>query len=263
MNTLPSIDGFSAHQLKFTTTHTFMKQGSTQDIDLNKFHKNLLLSKERQQDLAMQREDVINPTHLLYEIFNKEFLFSFNYMIHPIIGKYIGYSKKYESLTISIFDEKNIVQAIAIRRAKDIAGETLKWKTYGQKTFIPYKINDDFIFLASGMSELLLLEMLKVSYILLQSDSIFRHISHDIIDQVTGRYIIVLKENDNSFDELIIKLKPIFHASTIIIIDFEDMLNMPLKKGFDVVDFANYIKDIHLFEKMIENQITAYIKERK
>jgi len=65
--------------------------------------------------------------------------------------------------------------AICIREAKERDGRSVKWKTYGSKRFIPYKIFDEenpAIFVGYGIGEFLLFELLELNYMVLQSDSI-------------------------------------------------------------------------------------------
>ena len=137
----------------------------------------------------------------------------------------------------------------------------IKWKTYGSKKFIPYIIKDDFIFLAVGMAEFIILEAMNVSYILLQSDGMFHHISDDIIAKAQGRNIIILNERDSSFGNLILKLQGIFVNSNIFLIDFEEILNRSLKKGYDFRDFCNEIGNIVEVEILLEEQIIKQVKE--
>ena len=193
----------------------------------------------------------------MYELFGQNFLRSFKTDLRPILNKYIGYSKKYKSLTISIFNKNNKVETIAIRKAFDKDGNEVKWKTYGSKKFIPYKIKDNYIFLAVGMAEIILLESMDVSYILLQADGMYRHISQDLINQTVGKNIIILKENDNSFESLILKLQEIFTAANIIVIDFEKVLKTTVPKGYDFRDFCKRIGNIVEVERLLEDEIIS------
>ena len=202
MSNLPDIKDFKSHVLEFSKTMSPIRQNSTADMNLDVFHASLVKAKNEQQELAMTSYDVVNPTQLLYESFSMDFIFSFLYMVHPLFKGFVGYSKKDQSLTISIIDEGGHVRAIAIRWSKDKDGNIIKWKTYGSKTYIPHKIELEVLFLAVGMAEYLLFKMMKVSYILLQSDSMSRHISEDIISKAAGKQIVVLKENDESFSKL-------------------------------------------------------------
>lgn len=263
MNTLPSIENFGAYVLNLSKTISTERQNTTAKMDLDSFHANLEKAKNKQQDLAMTSDCVINPTRELYKLFRKEFFFSFSYMISPILAKYIGYSNKHHSLTISLIDTDDNVKAIAIRKSKDKDGNLIKWKTYGSKTFIPYKINDEFIFLAVGMAEFLLLEMMKVSYILLQSDSVYRHISQEIISKTNDKYLVILKENDESFSKLITELQSIFISSNIIVVDFEKLLNRQLPHGFDYRDYCNEIGDISIVEQRLEQEIIKQLKDKQ
>lgn len=222
------------------------------------------LDKQREKVLSFNTlelsETIVNPTQLLYELINIHFLRTLkNSNKMKLLNKYIGYSKKYNSLTISILDDKNEVQCIAIRSAKDRTGKDVKWKTYGSKKYISSRINDSTVFLAVGMAEYILLELLGVSYIHLQSDGMYKHISEKLIDQVHGCNIIVFKENDKSFEKLINNLYIVFSQSNIFVIDFEKLLNKELKKGYDLRDFINEIKDLAEIEKILDEELLSQL----
>jgi len=225
----------------------------------------LLISKKKQENLSMNSNSIVNPTNLLYEIFNKKFLLSFTYpnQIPQVFKKHIGYSAKYQSLTISIFDYEDNVKTIAIRKAKDQNNAPIKWKSYGKKAFVAHRIFDEYIFLGVGMAELILFEIMLISYILIQADGMYRHITQEILAKCNGKSIIILKENDDSFEKLIVKLQSVFINSNIIIIDFEQVLLKKLTKGYDFRDFCNEINAINKVEQMLKNEIIKQIRKRK
>jgi len=164
------------------------------------------------------------------------------------ISKYLGYSSKDRSLTISLFNGDKI-ECIAIRKSGNI-----KWKTLGSKTFIPSNLDDDFIFIASGMSEILLFEMLNFSYLLLQSDSVYKHLEQ-FREPLKDKVLIVLQENDNSSKKLTANLKQMFSELEIVVIDFTKVLNRDLVKGYDFRDFCNEIENVTEIKRTIENEI--------
>ncbi len=265
MSVLPAADGFPSHKAKFTQAPSHKKQTSKKDIDLNRCHNNFVLARIKQQDSAMHRDNVVNPTTKLYSLFNKEFFFSFDYQISFILKKYLGYSNKDESLSVSILNNSGTVMSIALRCAADKNGDIIKWKNvYGSdKTYVPFKIEDDFIFLAVGMAEFLLFEIMKVSYLLLQADGMYRHIPDNVVNKAKNKTLIILKENDKSFTDLIIKLQSIFVASNVVVIDFEKVLNRTLHKGYDFRDFCNEMKSITIVEQKLEEEIIKQIKDKK
>jgi hypothetical protein len=262
MIALPEVQRFKAHKLELCQTHTFNKPNSTSEMDLEEYHRNLIAAKRKQLQLVQNGEVVVNPIELLYELFSKKFLESFECAAFSVFDKHIGYSKKHQSLSISLIED-GLVKTTAIRNSFDQAGNLIKWRTYGSKKTIPHKIKDDFIFVAVGMAEFVLLEMMNVSYVLLQSDSVYRHISKEIIAQVHGKNIIILKENDASFEKLIVELRQIFIGFNIFVIDFEKVLQKPLPKGYDYRDFCNEIGDINIVEEKLEQELLRQIKERK
>ncbi len=266
MSSLPNIEQFKDFKVNLVDSvqGNFVKESSTKDMDLNNYHHSLVVDKEHQQFLAMDKDGIINPTHLLYKnIFTLQLLRSFNYEVSDILNKYIGFSTKYQSLTISVFDKKNSVKSIAIQKATTQDGTQVKWKSYGTKTYITSKLNDDFIFIGVGMKELVLFEMMKVSYIHLQSDSMVRHISQEIIDKCNSKSIIILQENDESFKKVVFKLQELFKNSYILVIDIAKLANKQDIKGYDFVDYCNDIGDIGVVEYQLEQSIIRQIKERK
>ena len=88
-----------------------------------------------------------------------------------ILKRFICYSKLDDSIVIVLKDKEEI-KTIAINRAKDKEGNLIKWKTFGSKKYIQYKIKDDFVFIVYGMAEIILCELFDISYIAFQSDSI-------------------------------------------------------------------------------------------
>jgi hypothetical protein len=136
----------------------------------------------------------------------------------------------------------------------------IRWKSYGSKSFISSKIKEDIMFLAVGMKELVLFELMNISYIHLQADSMYKHINQKIVARCMNKNIFILKENDESFNKLIRNLQTIFIHANIFIIDFEKLLKKKLSKGYDFVDYCNEVGDINQVEKQIESEIMLQIK---
>ena len=161
-----------------------------------------------------------------------------------VFKKYIGYSTKYSSLTVSLYDEHNQVQAICIREAKDKSGNPIKWKTYGSKRFTPYRIFDKdnpLLFIGFGIGEFLLFELLQMNYIAFQSDSIAKSMSKDKAPTIDKDFVLmVLLDNDKSCKETIKPLKELYD-NLLIEVNFEYLLDRGLPKGYDFRDFCNEI----------------------
>jgi len=172
----------------------------------------------------------------------------------------IGYSERDKSITIHLFDRET-VQTIAIRQSNDKNGKPIKWKTLGSKKFIPYEINDEYIFLFSGMAEILIMEMLGLSYVMLQSDGMVRHLPLELKEQSKDKTIVVLQDNDDSFRTIVPKIESFFSESEILVIDFEKLLGRELDHGYDFRDFCNEIKDAKEVMDLLENEIIRLQQE--
>ena len=168
--------------------------------------------------------------------------------------KYTGYSNRDRSLTISLFKGKDI-QCVTVRKSGGI-----KWKTYGSKTFIPSYLEDDFIFIASGMSEILLFEFLGWSYLLLQSDSVHKHLEQ-FREPLKGKVLIILQENDTSSQTLTTNIKAMFPELETVVIDFTQMIDRELPKGYDFRDYCNEIKDAHIVVENIKYEIKRGLEQ--
>ncbi|MGD9968814.1 MAG: hypothetical protein AB7S65_00020 [Sulfuricurvum sp.] len=262
MSALPEAENFKAYTFEFSKTHRFSIPNSTNEMDLDRYHQNLIAAKRKQLKLVQNGEVVVNPIDLSYELFSTKFLESFECSVFSVFDKHIGYSKKHKSLSVSLIEDGR-TKTIAIRHSYTQEGKLIKWKTYGSKTYVPHKIKDDYIFVAVGMAEFILFEMMQVSYVLLQSDSVYRHIPPGVISLSQGKNIIVLKENDESFNKLILELQRIFVGSIVFVIDFEIVLGKQLKKGFDIRDFCNEISDINIVEQKIEHELLKQVKDKK
>lgn len=176
----------------------------------------------------------------------------------PLFDDLLGYSFRYQSLTMTIKDLSGAIQAIVIRHAQDKEGSQIKWKTYGSKRYIPYKIHadEDFVFLYSGMAELLLLELFEFSYIGLQSDSMVRHLTDELKVLSKDKVIVVLQDNDESFKSIVSEIEKSFSSSyKVITIDFEKVLWKELEKGYDFRDFCNEVGDVAIVKEKLREEI--------
>jgi hypothetical protein len=179
----------------------------------------------------------------------------------------IGWSTRHQSITFSLFDGDGLKTHI-IRSATNQTGEPIKWKTYGSKTFTPSKIKSgsDVVFVASGIGEYILFELMDVSYIAPQSDSVTSGITPAMIDEVQGKTIIYLQDNDDSGRKLGGKLRELFSESVFVCIDFEHVHDKDLVHGYDFRDFANWsavkwdARAWNVIDQMIVREIN-YVKE--
>jgi len=156
------------------------------------------------------------------------------------VEQFLGWSKYYNSLTIEL-------QGVTtVRRA----GET-KWKTFGSKQYIPFKINlhDKYVYLYSGMAEIIAMEKMGLSYIGLQSDSVDKSITQEIIDATKGKILVVIQENDESSRKLSQRITKIF--DNVKIIDMATLANKKNIKGYDLRDFINDMESFEAVKKIL------------
>lgn len=174
----------------------------------------------------------------------------------------MGWHSIYKSITFSLFD-KDELKAVVVRHSKDKEGNVIKWRTYGSKTFTPSKIKsgDNVVFVAAGIGEYLLFELMDVSYIALQSDSVTSGITHSMIEQCKGKIIVYLQDNDDSGRKLATKLEEIFCESVFVVVDFENVQDQELKHGYDFKDFANWTAEkwqergLLVIEQMVKREM--------
>lgn len=221
-------------------------QAETENFDLASWHANFQKAKERLDRIACKKpvlpDDFINPTTLLYELIDRDL---WRLRGNEIISRHIGYSSKYKSLTVSLFDQEQSVKTICIRKAVDKEGNPVKWKTYGSKRFIPHTIfdpDDPVLFVGFGIGEFLLLELLEFNYMVIQSDSIAKNITHNpYAPKLENLYIFALLDNDESCKATVEPLQKHYDRCTVRGIDFENLLDKELPKGYDFRDFCNQI----------------------
>lgn len=227
-----------------------------------------LMMKENKEDILILGFNLIGD-NLYQSFFNRtydeaEIIHQKNHLVNEtLFSDVIGYSFKYKSLTMSILDKDGVIKAIVIRHATDRDGNIIKWKTYGSKKYVPCKIleGEDFVFLYSGMAELMLVELFGFSYIGLQSDSMVKHLSEECRLQTKEKVIVLLQDNDTSFKNIVPTLKNFFSASyQVITIDFEKMLKRKLRKGYDFRDFCNEIGDAKLIKKKLQKEISHELR---
>ena len=228
-------------------------------FDLAKYHANFKAAKERLDRIAVSSltppEDFINPTTLLYDLIDRDI---WRLRGLEVTAKHIGFSTKYKSLTVSLFANEEI-KTICIRKAKDKAGNPVKWKTFGSKRFMPYRIFDDddpSLFIGFGIGEFLLLELLELNYLIIQSDSIAHNLSSNpYTPKIEDRYIFALLDNDSSCKATIEPLRAHFESCKVFGLDFENIWDKKLPKGYDFRDFCNQIAKEIRGEKVLADPI--------
>ena len=205
-----------------------------------------------------------------------------------ILKRFICYSKLDDSIVIVLKDKEEI-KTIAINRAKDKEGNLIKWKTFGSKKYIQYKIKDDFVFIVYGMAEIILCELFDISYIAFQSDSIAKNLQNhkqwneEIKPIIQDKYLILLLDNDESCRKTINPIKEQLESpQNTIVIEMIDLLFVKafltdttgivsiesksiwlqhkqenLIKGYDFKDFCNEVKNPKTIEEILKNTIKA------
>ena len=238
MNNLPNPNDFKAHGAVLSATQR--KVITKSEYDIKQIEKNF---KQARMNCDNKHLDKLGN-----ELIN--FCF-YNTCPNKDAGvKYFQYSKQDDSLTVHLYDTDNEIQAIAVRNSNGI-----KWKTYGSKIFTPYKIHDEVIFIHSGMSEIIISELLGLSFIGLQSDGMVNHIPAETKELCRDKFIVILSDNDDSFKRIIPTIKIFFEYSNIIVIDFEVILKKELPKGYDFRDFCNEIQNAPKVLSMIEDEM--------
>jgi hypothetical protein len=213
----------------------------------------------------------------LIEMFGRKFIGSLDFQhnknlkavnsetvkLKSIISHYkdkYGYIHTHSSLVILLYDKEELKTA-AIRRHKTTSGELIKWyKIKGSSAkFIPYRLTDNYsyCFVAFGMAEALIFNILGLEYFILQSDGEAYNLPSNpyfkaIKEKLKGMDILILPDYDESGFKAATALKA--HLKSITdprIIEFYKLVNNP-KKGFD---FRDYILQIQDKDLIIENLI--------
>lgn len=224
MSSLPDPNGFQGGA---------PQQDTSSQFDLNVYTDNLIQAR-KQLDPAIRDE-------LAFELFPWSFYCFADPSFYWKTPRYaVGYSKKHQSLTLSLYQDKE-VQAITIRRATDSEGNPIKWKTYGSKAFVPHRIDskDDVVFVAEGMAEVLAFEILGVSYVCFQSASITQ-LPDEVKRQVAGKVAITLIDHDESGEKWCATVSR--HFEFHIPLRMETLTGRnDLPKGYDFRDYINEV----------------------
>lgn len=256
MNSLPNPNGFKNFKASFSSRLQFDDTKSKHDLEkiIEALKKNPI------------------PQGYISKIFDERIL-KHNPRVQKILKKYFNYSKMDDSLTITLKDGDKI-KTIVIHRTIDEDGNLTKWKTVGSKKHIHINVKDNFVFCVYGMKEIVLCELLEMSYMAFQSDSITKSLhrneqfQNEIKSKLDDKYLILLLDNDSSCRSTINPIKEELKVvvKEIIPIEMQDLWNnhiltnggrdRTLPKGYDFTDFANDVKDV----SMIENNLKELIK---
>jgi len=223
----------------------------------------------------------VNQYFELVEMFGINFIGCLDYQHNPVlkainsdmvkVASWINYYKDkwnythtYSSIAILLYDETKKLKATSIRRYRKNEVEIIKWyKVKGSKVgFIPYRLRDkySFCFVAFGMSEALIFNILGLDYFILQSDSIAYHIDKNpyfeaIKEKLQGRNIFILPDYDESGFKAANALKNHLKAfSNPQIIEIYKLINNPVK-GFDFRDYVLTLQDKNLIIENLLNLI--------
>jgi hypothetical protein len=160
----------------------------------------------------------------------------------------LGYSREYKSLAVVLLEEGKF-QSISIRRNNNVDNKETweKWKKYGTINYIPNKIkkDDKNVYIAFGMMEIVLFEVLGVSYMVFQSDAVAKEFNKstqvtDLVMKTLNKNIIIYCDNDESCKDAVTHLQTCFtNAKSLEVLHFEHVLAQELKKGYDLIDYVN------------------------
>ena len=236
MSSLPDPTKFKDHKADYIASSP---KETEKSYDLEKIHKQCREDIQRadRQTIRKQSNDLV-----CYEFFKTA-------PFQEAVKGLFGFSSRDNSITIHLEDNGE-VKTVAVRRSGEV-----KWKTYGSKKFIPYQIEDDFVFIFSGMAELAIVKILGLSYVMLQADGMVKHLPEELKELCRDKTIIVLQDNDDSFKAIVPKIKEFFSRSEVLVIDFERILDRELKYGYDFRDFVNDIKDAEKVMERLEIEI--------
>jgi hypothetical protein len=240
-----------------------------QNIDLVKATKQisnyLNLSTVSTQNTNTPIKKKIDQNYLFREYYYPKFkILELHKLINPSLLKnidrirpYLGYMDKYNSLSVFIPPSTNIART---------GRNGIKWQTFGSKIITPYKIiniESPYIFIASGIAEFLLFELLELNYICFQTDAIIISLERQgeleyLKEFAKNRKLIFLMDNDKASKNCIEPLRNFFE-NKVIPIDFENILDTELSKGYDFRDFCNQINNIKNIKELLNNEIKAVI----
>ena len=185
------------------------------------------------------------------------------------LNKFIGYDDKNNSLAINLIDDKLNIKNIKRRKVGNIKWLGLKG---GDGKFAPSRLTGkEFVFVASGIAEFMILHASDLDYVVMQSDGI--DINHLLPRAVTA---VIIEDNDkkdiekkedeefrcfknpsqfNPFQKKVTKKI----LGEKIAINFEKVLDRELKAGYDLRDFITEFPNN--WKSLIETEIDNLSKK--
>lgn len=161
-------------------------------------------------------------------------------------------------LTVPVFEDGKLVTVMR-RNYNDN-----KWHAaYGSsRSAIPRRITDKpVVYLASGMGEYIILDMLGFDYICLQMDG-----NANLLDQfkekLEGKLLVILPDNDESFKKVIDTCYEYFKEYTAVaVVDWQLLTGSEVKAGYDLRDYIfskDYANAAELEEDLLSNLWLQY-----
>ena len=221
-------------------------------IDLNQYAVKLreaYLSAYTRVSLCAQEQ-----TDELYDLYPCNFLRACSAKLRDI--ECLGYNTKYQSLAI-ILKSGDKTQAIAIRRLRDEAGNIVEGKKWirGKGS----NKSDGVVFIAEGIGEVGLFEILKASYVCFQnageiSKFEYSPLKDEILEGLKGKRVICFVDNDEPSQNGFNALYPVI-GGDLYQVRFKDK-----PKGYDLRDLIVELSDKHNHKellKALQNEIKA------
>lgn len=230
-------------------------------IDLNQYAVKLreaYLSAYTRVSLCAQEQ-----TDELYDLYPCNFLRACSAKLRDI--ECLGYNTKHQSLAI-ILKSGDKTQAIATRRLRDEAGNIVEGKKWirakgSNNGFIPHRFNksDDVVFIAEGIGEVGLFEILKASYVCFQnageiSKFEYSPLKDEILEGLKGKRVICFVDNDEPSQNGFNALYPVI-GGDLYQVRFKDK-----PKGYDLRDLIVELSGKYNHKellKALQNEIKA------
>ncbi|WP_169999997.1 hypothetical protein [Campylobacter sp. RM9328] len=200
-------------------------------------------------------------TSELYALYPREFLSACDAKIKEL-SNFLGFNPKHRSITITLKDESGQVQAVATRRLRDEAGKIIdgkKWiRAQGSiNSFIAtkFKGDDEAVFIAEGLGEIGIFELLKSDYVAFQNAGEmakfeFSDQAERITSALKGKIVYCFVDNDEAEQRGADSLYPIIGqvAKELYEVKFKDK-----PKGYDLRDLITELSHTHAGEIMKDN----------
>lgn len=190
MSKLPDPKGFNNHVVVLHKSITF-------DSDVTDEEKKEILQKTYK---AINKNRVYK---FIFNILNKRFLDSIDDATkQKVYQEYLRYDYINNSPCVLLCDNNNDIKSIAVHRTKD-GKKWLKRKGSDGK-YVHHNIFDFVVYVAYGMGELLILELLQLPYIAFQSDGVAhsldtnKQFNEEVKPLLKDKLVVMLLDNDNT-----------------------------------------------------------------